>query len=70
VPQELAKVDWMSILAIAMTCLNAWFGLRMKTEILQLRIYVSDNYVSKNALKEIIDRLEKLIEKLEQKTAR
>lgn len=55
------------IVALALGALLAYLHVKTQNEILQLRIYVSDHYVSKDALDRIVARLEKLIEKLESK---
>lgn len=56
-----------TLVSLAVTGFNAWGRLQMKNEVLQLRVYVSDHYVSKDALEQVVQRLERLLDRLEQK---
>ena len=57
--------DWLSVGAIVFTAVNGWMNVRMENRILQMRIYVTDHYVSKDDLGKIVERLERVLERLE-----
>jgi hypothetical protein len=58
-----------SLVSLGLGGMNAWSRVQMKNEILQMRVYVSDHYISTEAFDKCLQRLERLIEKLEQKIA-
>jgi hypothetical protein len=57
----------LTLASLGMSALNAWGRLQIKNEILQLRVYVSDHYVSKDTLDQVVQRLERLLDRLEQR---
>ena len=57
----------MTLASLAISAFNAWSRVQMKNEVLQLRVYVSDHYVSKDALEQVVARLERLLDRLEQR---
>jgi hypothetical protein len=56
-----------TVLALVMTALNAWGRTQVRSEVLQLRLHISEHYVTNKELEQIIQRLEKLVERLERR---
>jgi hypothetical protein len=58
---------FVAVASVALAGFCAWLTLKIRNEILQMRIYVGDNFVRKTELTDIVARLQKLIDKLDAK---